>query len=605
MVLDYGSGFLSPTFGERKPVDQAGNPVAKPPVAPEPKPFSLYDKPSEVQANPSRDNAQPFNLTPFTFAVAEKVATAANERMLSYDVMGQALKGKTPMEYFDELGAKAEDVGTTNDKYNTEIERLNDEIRRLKPQQADDTGYRAAMDAFNNLASQAPLAPTLERLNVSDTDKIMLGFALLTGANPNDAIGNFIKVKQGFVDQSNEQAMGQYKLDASNFGNQIDAAGTRITQERQLLGDNQTSLNQQFRTQMDALNNEADRLQRLGQFQEANVLRVTAQANTELNQYADDVRASFDRAKSWSPEQDKAVDAWVQSHVDKYGGDPAQIKARLLSPLVGTTAVKQTQAEEALKLRRLANDRTAWISGELKSVNMDGRVTKADIAELVKRAKVFSPENWEQLPMPAEGVDWKVIKAESDTLLGRDRLKETVRANTARESTANANAGTSAARESRLAGELGGGGGTAVDTELPTVSRKEAGRKVATATGTIKRLRAKQKLEGDQKKKARYEIEIQGLAAERDYYQSLLKGETVPFNPGALTPPPQAKPQQQGDVMSAMGFGLNQPTQPPPKNPPPGGKPAGTSPNAGKGQPEKGVTTTKKGNKFFDEKPQK
>ena len=244
-----------------------------PQVAPEPKPFSLYDKPSEVAPNPSRDNAQPFKLTPFTFAVAEKVATAANERMLSYDVMGQALKGKTPMEYFDELGAKAEDVGTTNDKYNTEIERLNDEIRRLKPQQADDTGYRAAMDAFNNLAAQAPMAPTLERLNVSDTDKIMLGFALLTGANPNDAIGNFIKVKQGFVDQNNEQAMGQYKLDASNFGNQMDAAGTRLTNERQSLNDTQQSLNNQYNTRLDAMNSAANRLALNGRTEEANQLR--------------------------------------------------------------------------------------------------------------------------------------------------------------------------------------------------------------------------------------------------------------------------------------------------------------------------------------------
>jgi hypothetical protein len=78
------------------------------------------------------------------------------------------------------------------------------------------------------------------------------------------------------------------------------------------------------------------------------------------------------------------------------------------------------------------------------------------------------------------------------------------------------------------------------------------------AQGKIKSLRAKQKLEGDQKKKARYEIEIQGLAAERDYYQSLLKGEAVPFNPGAPTPKPtpQPQPKPQGDVMSTMGFGI-------------------------------------------------
>jgi hypothetical protein len=582
-----------------------------PQVAPEPKPFSLYDKPSEVAPNPTRDNASAFDLTPFTFSVAEKLATAAQQRGLNADVMSAAMKGKTPMQFFDEVANKVQDVTTVNQKLTNDIEQTKAKIASLTPEQADASGYRAALDAFNNLAAQAPMAPTLERLNVSDTDKIMLGFALLTGANPNDAIGNFIKVKQGFVDQNNEQAMSQYKLDAGNFGNQIDAAGTRLTNERQLLNDTQSSMNQQFKTQMDALNNEADRLQKAGQFEEANVLRVTIQANTELNQYADDVRSSYTQSKSWSPAQDQAVDAWVQSHVQKYGGDPAQIKARLLSPLVGESTAKQTQAEDALKLRRLANDRTAWLN-ELKGVNMDGRVTKADIAALIERAKRFSPDNWEQLPMPVEGVDWRVLKAEADTQLGRDRLKETNRANTARESTANKNAGTSAAREDRLAGELGGDG-TAVDTELPTVSRKEAGRKVTLAQGKIKSLRAKQKLEGDQKKKARYEIEIQGLAAERDYYQSLLKGEAVPFNPGAPTPKPtpqptpQPQPKPQGDVMSTMGFGINtnpQPkVQPPPKNPPVTTKPPETPPNAGKQQPAKGVTVGKKGNKFFDEKP--
>lgn len=325
MVLDYGSGFLSPTFGERKPVDQAGNPVAKPPVAPEPKPFSLYDKPSEVQANPSRDNAQPFNLTPFTFAVAEKVATAANERMLSYDVMGQALKGKTPMEYFDELGAKAEDVGTTNDKYNTEIERLNDEIRRLKPQQADDTGYRAAMDAFNNLASQAPLSPTLERLNVSDTDKIMLGFALLTGANPNDAIGNFIKVKQGFVDQNNDQLMGQYKLDATNFNNQIDAAGTRLTNERQLLNDTQQSMDRQYNDTLDSLGQQVTQLMATGRAQEANGIRESYQAS-QLIKNAVAMKGSFDQA-----DKDRYI-----GELTRAGIDPATV----IFPPFGTTSAK-------------------------------------------------------------------------------------------------------------------------------------------------------------------------------------------------------------------------------------------------------------------------
>lgn len=393
-----------------------------PQVAPEPKPFSLYDQTPNAQANPSRDNAQPFNLTPFTFAVAEKVATAANERMLSYDVMGQALKGKTPMEYFDELGAKAEDVGTTNDKYNTEIERLNDEIRRLKPQQADDTGYRAAMDAFNNLASQAPLAPTLERLNVSDTDKIMLGFALLTGANPNDAIGNFIKVKQGFVDQSNEQAMGQYKLDASNFGNQIDAAGTRITQERQLLGDTQQSFDRQYDAKLDSLGQQVTQLATTGRTEEANRLRGQHNASQAVQRkyIAQGIYTQADYNKD------------AQAAIDN-GFDPAQM---VWPPInVPTAAQANMTRDDRFRDTKYADDKKRFEeAGKLKAtkqnfdismkswmqylanLNRVGIVDENDIAELTAIRSELSkkygfPEN--TYPLPKVGTTWQRIMAEA------------------------------------------------------------------------------------------------------------------------------------------------------------------------------------------------
>ena len=393
-----------------------------PQVAPEPKPFSLYDKPSEVAPNPSRDNAQPFKLTPFTFAVAEKVATAANERMLSYDVMGQALKGKTPMEYFDELGAKAEDVGTTNDKYNTEIERLNDEIRRLKPQQADDTGYRAAMDAFNNLAAQAPLAPTLERLNVSDTDKIMLGFALLTGANPNDAIGNFIKVKQGFVDQSNEQAMGQYKLDASNFGNQIDAAGTRLTNERQLLNDTQQSLNNQYNTRLDAMNSAANRLALNGRTEDANQLR--GQHNASMAVQRKYIAQGIYTQKDYDEDSAKAI---------KSGFDPAQM---IWPPINVPTAAQSNMLrddrfrdtkytddkkrfEEAGKLKATKQNfdisMKSWMQ-YLANLNRVGIVDENDIAELTAiRSELSKKYGFSEntYPLPKGGTTWQRIMAEA------------------------------------------------------------------------------------------------------------------------------------------------------------------------------------------------
>lgn len=409
-VTDYGSGMLPmqpPAFGAPQSVDQLGTP------------------------NPSRDNAQPFNLTPFTFSVAEKLATAAKERSLSADVMGQALKGKTPMEYFDELENKVIDVTTTNENKTNDIKKLEDDIKNLRPPQADDSAYRAAMDAFNNLATQAPMAPTLERLNVSDTDKIMLGFALLTGANPNDAIGNFIKVKQGFVDQSNEQAMGQYKLDTTNFGNQMDAAGTRLTNERQLLGDNQTSLNQQFKVKMDALLSEADRLQKDGQFQEANQLRVTVQANTELRDFADDVRQYLTTSTGWTAADEKHVDDFVANYVERYGGDANAIKGRLLAPQFGQKTGAQVKREnDQTRLEKLGKLKAtkqnydiamkSW-KQYLSNLNQVGIVDANDIKDMIKvRADYVKryefPEN--MFPLPKEGKTWSRIASE----MANDRL---------------------------------------------------------------------------------------------------------------------------------------------------------------------------------------
>ena len=178
----------------------------------------------------------------------------------------------------------------------------------------------------------------------------------------------------------------------------------------------------------------------------------------------------------------------------------------------------------------------------LKEANMDGQVTANDVARLESLRKEIGGDKYAaRLVIPDIGSSWAKIKQDSDMVYKQLVLAEQRRRNQASESVAGRNAATreriaetAVARENRLSGVLGGSipGVSDSPTPLPTVSRKEAGRQVATANGSIRQLRAKQKVEGDLKKRARYEIDIKGLAAKRDYYQGLLSGEVPPMNPG-------------------------------------------------------------------------
>lgn len=179
---------------------------------------------------------------------------------------------------------------------------------------------------------------------------------------------------------------------------------------------------------------------------------------------------------------------------------------------------------------------------ELKDANMDGNVTEDDIARLKQEAtRIGGAKYAERLPMPPIGSSWAKIKQDSDMAYKQLVLDERKRNNQVRETVSGQRAATSQQNadtsKARLEGKIGGGSGGSKPNAMPgdvtSVSPKEASRLATKAQISINRLRKMQKLEGDQAKKARYEIEIQGLASTRDDYRAIAGGGALPLNPGA------------------------------------------------------------------------
>jgi hypothetical protein len=566
-------------------------------------------------------------MNPVLLGHAENVAKMANEKIRHGDILSHAARGIMPSERVQQIASVSSAPAPQIEDYDTPMipsggegsfapisprEQLMSQLQELlygrndlALKEADPTGMNQAFDNVAGIMGNAPMAPQMQRPRLSDTEQ--LG-SLIAGA-----LGG------GFEGAAQAQSAA------------FQGAGVRANRENQIAQQNFEAENSQWinklRTAQQIANNQANvfnQAENRNQRQFSNELRLQdgriARTQQDIEDLDKQIQGFVDNTQKQVSEYTKLrgemTDADM-SHLlkiidrqEKAQGLPKDyILERMMIAPVGWKSASQRNAEAddtrqnnrdiQIKQTQTWRNAKALFDMRLKTVNMSGQVTEADRQALLPIARQLLPESPESL-LPMVGEDWRKIQ-------GQERLTEQNRANSAREATANKNAGTSAAREDRLAGELGGGG-TAVDTELPTVSRKEAGRKVTLAQGKIKSLRAKQKLEGDQKKKARYEIEIQGLAAERDYYQSLLKGESVPFNPGAPTPKPtpQPQPKPQGDVMSTMGFGIpietsyadggdkSQRTQAqvdnPTQNPPATTKPPEKAPNAGKGQVGKGKT---------------
>ena len=274
--------------------------------------------------------------------------------------------------------------------------------------------------------------------------------------------------------------------------------------------------------------------------EKARAMAVQAQAenmfDTEKTRYSQD-------SLNYRNEQDNSRmltnTEIVQAELNKRFGIGDQTKRDIADDKIKSTEFiagerAKTEAQKIAE-RRLANDRTAWYN-LVKYVNMDGSVTQGDIDILTERAKAISPDYWQYLPMPTMGNDWKAVKSAADQRLNQKKFEETQRANQAREAAAKEKAANSGRGGKGSSGAPKPLGGKLAEDDRP-VSLKEARRLAAKYQIDIDALRAKQKKDGDIRKRARYEIDILGLSAKRDGYLRIVKGEVDPVNPGAPTKP--------------------------------------------------------------------
>ena len=229
----------------------------------------------------------------------------------------------------------------------------------------------------------------------------------------------------------------------------------------------------------------------------------------------------------------------------------------------GQQAIQQGRLELDRERVEVSNAAKLWAMA-LKEANMDGSVTAQDVARLEALRNEIGGEKYAaRLVIPPIGSSWAKIKQDSDMVYKQLVLAETKRRNQANESVAGQRAATSQQNadtsKARLEGKIGGGSGggskpNAMPGDVNSVSPKEASRLATKAQISINALRKKQKLEGDQAKRARYEIEIQGLASTRDDFRTIANGGVVPFQPG---PPPKKEIPFIGPVQpAATGAGI-------------------------------------------------
>ena len=358
----------------------------------------------ESPAPPS--TAQVDQVSGFTLSLADKIASQVNANKFSTDFKIAALQGVAPLDHINNLNQKAQEAAQVNQKLGDDINNVKSQIASLKPEQADQSNYQAALGAFQNLANNAPAAPMLQQMNLTDTDKLMMGFALLSGVPANDAIGNFIKVKQGFTDQANQISQRNYANDYNVWNQRLDAAGQAVTNERQAMNDVQQSMDRQYNDQLDSLGQQYTQLMQTGRTQEAQVTKESYQASQMLN----------NKWKQKGIYTQADYDADVQKAIDA-GLDPNQI---IFPPIDAPTTQKQgqdfsqgqtTAKVEALKATQTWKNAKELFDMRLKQVNMSGQVTEADRKALLPLAQKLFPESPESL-LPQVGEDWRKLQGQ-------------------------------------------------------------------------------------------------------------------------------------------------------------------------------------------------
>lgn len=219
-----------------------------------------------------------------SYAVSQKIATKSRARSMGLDMISAAVTGKPPLQYFEELNQEAQDVADQSQKIADARNKLTSDIASLKPRPVDDSGYRAAVDAYHQALGNAPVAPQLEQMQLNDTDKAMMGFALLLGASPNQALTRFMQVKQGLVDQRNQQTQQQFQNDYGQYTQNLRGLQSEVGIQGDMYGNAVAQSNTDYNRELSGLNTGLKDLQGQADDQRMESQRVqTAINNYERN----------------------------------------------------------------------------------------------------------------------------------------------------------------------------------------------------------------------------------------------------------------------------------------------------------------------------------
>jgi hypothetical protein len=197
-----------------------------------------------------------------------------------------------------------------------------DKQKDIVPENAPTTAYDIAMNAYQQLAQAFPTAPERNVREVTEQQRIMAALASVLGiggqgqAGINMAMAPEMAAQQQ-ADMDYKAGMDRFSAQNNTWENQMKAAGIGVNSERQLLMDNQDTLNRRYDSRV-----------RVSQAEEKKFFNAIEQAN-------DNQRMDFANAqKDW----DSIVDEmWADDEITEKERQELEAKKELFLSNYGLT----------------------------------------------------------------------------------------------------------------------------------------------------------------------------------------------------------------------------------------------------------------------------
>ncbi len=148
---------------------------------------------------------------------------------------------------------KTEEVMLENER--DEIQRRMDKAYEkregITPGQANRDAYNAAMEQYRTLAGEAPTAPQRTVRDVTPEEQLAAAIAMATGIAPQGQAGINVALApemaaQQQADFNYKDDLSRFDAENSNWENRMKASGIGVNSERDLLMDNQQTLDNQY-----------------------------------------------------------------------------------------------------------------------------------------------------------------------------------------------------------------------------------------------------------------------------------------------------------------------------------------------------------------------